>query len=218
MKVAVTGGTGFVGSHTVKALIDAGHSVRLLVRDPVRLGPALDPLGIERQRDIVIGDVTSSEVIEQLLSGCEAVVHAASVFSLDTRKSKSIRETNVTGTRMIIETARRLGLDPIVHVSSVVAIVPADGSVGPDSPVSQHPAGVYGQSKADSERLPASIRTRARPSSRSCPASSGARTILTLARALAWPRTTCADSSARCRTAAPSASWTSAMWQQPSPR
>ena len=152
MKVAVTGGTGFVGSHTVKALIDAGHSVRLLVRDPVRMRPALDPLGVERQRDIVIGDVTSDEVIEQLLGGCEAVVHAASVYSLDTRKSKSIRETNVTGTRMIIEAARRLGLDPIVHVSSTAAITPATEPLNPDSPVA-NAAGVYGQSKADSERL-----------------------------------------------------------------
>ena len=44
MRVLVTGGTGFVGSHSVKALVDAGHEVRLLVRAPERIAPALAPL------------------------------------------------------------------------------------------------------------------------------------------------------------------------------
>jgi uncharacterized protein YbjT (DUF2867 family) len=46
MKVLVTGGTGFVGSHTVKAIVDAGHDLRLLVRSPDRLASALEPLGM----------------------------------------------------------------------------------------------------------------------------------------------------------------------------
>jgi len=47
LKVAVTGGTGFVGSHTVAELVKAGHSVRLLVRSKDRIAPALKPLGVE---------------------------------------------------------------------------------------------------------------------------------------------------------------------------
>jgi nucleoside-diphosphate-sugar epimerase len=43
MKVLVTGGTGFVGSHSVKAIADDGHDLRLLVRSPGRLAPALEP-------------------------------------------------------------------------------------------------------------------------------------------------------------------------------
>jgi len=46
MRVLITGGTGFVGSHTVAAVVRAGHSVRLLARRPERADAALGPLGI----------------------------------------------------------------------------------------------------------------------------------------------------------------------------
>lgn len=153
MKVAVTGGTGFVGSHTVRALVASGYEVRLLVRDAERIAPALDPLGVGTPDEVVVGSVTSMLDVETLLEGCDAVVHSASVYSLDTRDAAAIRDTNVTGTRHVIEAARRLSLDPIVHVSSVVAVVPADRPVGPDSPTTTKPGGVYGASKAESELL-----------------------------------------------------------------
>jgi len=152
MKVAVTGGTGFVGSHAVAALLAAGHEVRLLARDPARIPPAFEPLGITAPTDVVIGDVTNPSTIDQLLEGCDAVVHSASIFSLDTRDTARIRATNVEGTRLIIEAGRRLGLDPIVHVSSTVALTPATDPLHHDSPVA-NAVGPYGQSKADSERL-----------------------------------------------------------------
>ena len=152
MKVAVTGGTGFVGSHAVAALLEADHEVRLLVRDPARISAAFDPLDVAAPTDIVTGDVTDPATVEQLLDGCDAVVHSASIYSLDTRDTARIRATNVEGTRLIIETGRRLGLDPIVHISSTVAITPANDPLHHDSPVANS-VGPYGQSKADSERL-----------------------------------------------------------------
>jgi len=153
MRVAVTGGTGFVGSHTVEALLAAGHDVRLLIRDPARVAPAFEPLGIDALDDLRVGDVTSALDVESLLQGCDAVVHAASIYSLDVRDAAAIRQTNVAGTKLVIEAARRLDLDPIVHVSSVAALIPADRPVDSDSPVATHAAGLYGQSKAESEAL-----------------------------------------------------------------
>jgi nucleoside-diphosphate-sugar epimerase len=152
VRVAVTGGTGFVGSHSVKALIDEGHTVNLLVRSPGRIRPALDPLGVG-EVDHVTGDVTDVPSIERALEGCDAVLHAASVFSLDPRQAKAIRSINVAGTESVIATGRRLGLDPIVHVSSYGAQMGQVGAVlGPDSPPT-HPRGVYVSSKAESDRV-----------------------------------------------------------------
>ncbi len=81
MLVGVTGGTGFVGSHTVVALQDAGHRVRALVRDPAKLKRIYEPMGREIA-EVVVGDVTDPDSATRLLEGCDAVVHAAAVVAL----------------------------------------------------------------------------------------------------------------------------------------
>ena len=128
MKVMVTGGTGFVGSHTVAELVRAGHDVKLLVRDPSRVRKALEPLGVG-EVESVIGDVTDKESVERALDDCDAVIHCASVYSLDPRAADVIKKTNVAGTDLVIGAAHKRGLDPIVHVSSIVALIGAKGAV-----------------------------------------------------------------------------------------
>jgi dihydroflavonol-4-reductase len=123
MRVLVTGGTGFVGSHTVAALLGHGHQVRLLVRDPGRIAPAMGPLGIT-EVDAEVGDVTNPVTVEQAMAGCQAVVHAASVYSLDSRRAAVMAQTNPTGTDIVLGAAHRQGLDPIVYVSSVAVFWP----------------------------------------------------------------------------------------------
>jgi nucleoside-diphosphate-sugar epimerase len=90
--------------------------------------------------------------VERALKGADAVLHAASVFSMDARKAEEMRSVNVRGTDIVLGTAHRLGLDPIVHVSSEVALLPpADGEIlTPDSAVKQT-SWPYCRSKADSE-------------------------------------------------------------------
>ena len=151
MRVLVTGGTGFVGSHTVAELARGGHRVRLLVRSPERVGPALGPLGVTGV-ETAVGDVTDPGSVETGLRGCDAVVHAASVYSFDRRMAPAIRKTNVRGTEVVLGTAHRLGLDPIVHVSSYGALIGNRGEIlRPDSPPTS-PPGAYLRSKADSDR------------------------------------------------------------------
>jgi len=153
LKVLVTGGTGFVGSHTVAALVGRGHDVRVLVRDPARVEHALGPLGVAGAVDAVVGDVTDAPMVERALDGCEGVLHAAAVFTLDRRRDDEIAATNVRATELVLGSARRLGLDPIVHVSSVSALLPPAGPVlGPDDEPG-HPTGLYARSKADAERV-----------------------------------------------------------------
>ena len=83
MRVLVTGGTGYVGSHTVAALVEAGHEARLLVRARHRVAPAVAPLGlVPSDLDTIVGDVTDPAAVDQAVRGCAAVVHAGSVFSM----------------------------------------------------------------------------------------------------------------------------------------
>jgi dihydroflavonol-4-reductase len=149
--VLVTGGTGYVGSHAIAALVASGHRIRVLARSPERVPHALAPLGIENV-ETVIGDVTDPVAVERALDGCDAVLHAASVFSLDARKAQEMRSVNVRGTEIVLGTAHGLGLDPIVHVSSELALLPpTEGeTLTTDSQVKQGPW-PYCRSKADSE-------------------------------------------------------------------
>ncbi len=152
MKVLVTGGTGFIGSHSVAALLSQGHQVRLLVRSHDRVARSLSPLGVA-EVESVVGDVTAPRSVEEAMAGCDAVLHAAAVYSLDARAATRIGQTNVRGAEIVLGAAARAGLDPIVHVSSYAALLPPEGVVlTPDSPV-KRPRCAYSQSKAESERV-----------------------------------------------------------------
>ena len=101
MLVLVTGGTGYVGSHAVAALIKAGHRVRMLARSPGSVTAALAPLGVAIV-ETSIGDVTDPGTVERALDGCDAVLHAASVFSMDPRRADEMRAFNVRGTDTVL--------------------------------------------------------------------------------------------------------------------
>ncbi|MCH2170839.1 NAD-dependent epimerase/dehydratase family protein [Myxococcota bacterium] len=162
MRVLVTGATGFVGSHSVKALVEAGHEVRLLVRSPDAIASALDPLGVSGV-DHCIGDVTDSGSVETAIRGCDAVLHAAGVFTLDARRHAEMEAVNLGGARNVLGTAVRLGLDPIIHVSSLMALFPPVHPVfDVDSPVGT-PLGPYGRTKAECEREARSLQERGAP-------------------------------------------------------
>jgi nucleoside-diphosphate-sugar epimerase len=149
--VVVTGGTGYVGSHAIAALAASGHRIRVLARSPDRVQAALTPLGVDRV-ETVTGDVTDPIAVERGLEGADAVLHAASVFSMDARRADEMRSVNVRGTDIVLGTAHRLGLDPIVYVSSELALLPpAEGEVlTADSPVKRS-SWPYCRSKAESE-------------------------------------------------------------------
>jgi nucleoside-diphosphate-sugar epimerase len=151
MRVLITGGTGFVGSHTAAAVVRAGHDPRLLVRRPERIPDALTPLGID-EPDTVIGDVLDSDSVQAAVEGCDAIISAAAAYSLDPKKARAVLATNARATEVVLSAAAGAGLDPIVHVSSYVALLPSDTVLGPDTPVGEGgPA--YARSKAESELI-----------------------------------------------------------------
>ncbi|MEV4256469.1 substrate-binding domain-containing protein [Spirillospora sp. NPDC049652] len=152
MRVFLTGASGFVGSHTVAALLAAGHEPRALVRDPERAARTLAPLGVEASRvEFVQGDMLDAAAVSRALEGCDAAIHAAAAIGV-TGPSGDLVAANVTGTRNVVGGAVERGLSPVVHVSSVAVFVPPDGPViTPDSPLAA-PHTDYGRSKVAAER------------------------------------------------------------------
>ena len=150
MRVLITGGTGFIGSHTAAAVVRAGHEVRLLVRRPERVALTFAPFefGVA---DVVAGDVLDPGSVRSALAGCDAIINAAAVYSLDPRNARGVLATNARAAEIVLDAAVAARLDPIIHVSSYVALMPCKAVLGPDSPV-----GVggppYPASRAASER------------------------------------------------------------------
>lgn len=128
MILAMTGGTGFVGSHLIDAALAAGHQVKALTRrdQPERGGVQW-----------IAGDLDSRPALESLVDGVEAVIHVAGVISAP--NAAAFDKANVEGALAMLAAATAGGLRRFVHVSSLAAREPK--------------LSLYGGSKARAEEL-----------------------------------------------------------------
>jgi dihydroflavonol-4-reductase len=163
MRVAVTGGTGFLGAHSAQALVQAGHEVRLLVR-PQSSVEAVLAVGVPQERlDVVVGDVTDPAAVDGLLDGVDALLHAAGVVGLDDRRAEAMHAVNAEATAAVLRGAVQRGLDPVVHVASYSALFPCpDPVMGPDSPTAQGRT-AYARTKADGDRAARALQQQGAP-------------------------------------------------------
>lgn len=153
MQVAVTGGTGYLGAHTVRALLEAGHSVRLLVAPGCGSEPVIPRLRELGSIEVLDGDIRDIGVVAALLEGCDSVLHAAGVVGTNDRQEKLMWDINAYATEAILTRAVEAGLDPVVSVSSYSALFPPpDGVIGPDSPTVPGRS-AYARTKAYGERV-----------------------------------------------------------------
>ena len=127
MRVAVTGGTGFVGSHTVAHLLAHGHQPRLLVRDPAKAERVLGARRRRPRRRSSSSSVTwaTPTAVAELLDGAEAVIHAAAAIGVTGPRTDLVAQ-NVHGMENVVGAAVERGLDPVIHVSTVAVFVPPD--------------------------------------------------------------------------------------------
>jgi nucleoside-diphosphate-sugar epimerase len=128
MRLAITGGTGFVGSHLLDVALAAGHRVNALTR---RDQPPRDGL------EWVAGDLASREALEQLVRDADAIIHVAG--AINAPNAAGFEQGNVAGTLAMLAAATAGGIRRFVHVSSLAAREPK--------------LSLYGASKARAEAL-----------------------------------------------------------------
>ena len=117
MRVLVTGASGFVGGWLAQTLVDEGHQVRVLVRNPKDVED-LKTLKIE----IVGGDVTDALQVSEAVKGMDSVFHLAGVIAYSHAQRENMENVNVGGTANVIDACKIHKVRRLVHFSSVVTI------------------------------------------------------------------------------------------------
>lgn len=127
MRVAVTGATGFVGSHVVEALLDGGHEVHAAVRRPddrTRIGH-LQEAASSRPGTLHLhrGDLLEPTSFDEAFASADGLIHVAAValFTSSDPQTKIV-DPSVQGTRHVMEAAARAGIGRVVMTSSVAAM------------------------------------------------------------------------------------------------
>jgi nucleoside-diphosphate-sugar epimerase len=114
MKILVTGGTGFTGSHLVRRLLEEGHAVRVIDVQRGLFFEELQRMGAE----IFIGSITDRELVRRAVAGCQVVHHMAAMFRKVNLPKKVYWEVNVEGTRALLDAALKFGIEKLVYCST----------------------------------------------------------------------------------------------------
>lgn len=150
MYALVTGGTGFVGCHLVRALLARGARVRCLVRTSSPLDN-LEELDVE----VVIGDLRDRAAVTAAVDGCDTAFHCAADYRLYVRRPESMYAANVEGTRNVLRAAADDAVERVVYSSTVGALGLAAGEAADETtPVTfGDMIGHYKRSKFQAERV-----------------------------------------------------------------
>lgn len=147
MQIFVTGGSGFIGGHTIEALVRDGHDVRALARSD-RAAEQVKAYGATPVRG-ELGAVTP-----ELLAGAEAVIHAAA-FVEEWGTREQFWQGNVEGTRNMLTAARAAGVRRFLHVGTEAALFAGQDLIAVDetAPYPDRHRYLYSETKAEAERL-----------------------------------------------------------------
>ena len=124
MQYFVTGGTGFIGSHLVRALVDDGHDVIAVARQPTRATGDL-PDDVE----IVEGDITNKESMREPMARCDRVFHLAGWYRIGVDDPTTAQRINVDGTRNVLELMAELDVEKGVYTSSLAVFSDTNGTL-----------------------------------------------------------------------------------------
>ncbi len=149
MRVVVTGGAGFIGYWTVKALLESGHEVSVVDNlSRARFYDRLVKMGV----DVSQVDVRDLDGLRGALEGCDAVLHLAALISVDESAEKPLlyHDVNATGTLNLLKASLDVGVKKVVYSSSAAVYgEPEKVPIDEDHPT--RPISVYGASKLSGE-------------------------------------------------------------------
>jgi UDP-glucose 4-epimerase len=132
MRVLVTGGAGFVGSHVVDSLRAAGHEPRIFDLVP-------SPYHADGEIQTALGDLLDPNAVRAAMRGCEAVLHLGAVADVDVVVADPTRAeaVNVRGTQHVLEAAREASVYRVAYASTVWVYGSGsdDGAVAEDAPL-----------------------------------------------------------------------------------
>lgn len=117
MTTLVTGASGFLGSHVARQLVARGEDVRVLMR-PSSTNRAVADLSLE----YVTGDLRDAASLDRALAGVQYVFHVAADYRLWAKKSRDIYDSNVGGTKNLLEAAKRAKIEKFTYTSTVATI------------------------------------------------------------------------------------------------
>ncbi len=113
MKIFITGGTGFIGRHTVELLAQGNHKLTLLVRK------TSDTTFLKNQNvSMVVGDITDKQPLLEGMKDCDSIINIAGHYTFWEPDKKIYSEINIKGTQNVLECALKTGIKKVVHIST----------------------------------------------------------------------------------------------------
>lgn len=148
MKIFITGGTGFIGSHLVERLSRTDHELYCLVRKTSDVN-SLKKLNV----NLVVGDVTDKNSLLEGMRGCDWVAHLASTFEFWVRDRRVYNEVNITGMRNVMESVLESGIKKVVSVSTAAIYGNAKWPITEETRPGDYRASEYARTKYEGDQV-----------------------------------------------------------------
>jgi dTDP-glucose 4,6-dehydratase len=158
MKIFVTGGAGFIGSNFIRHVLGLGKGHAIVNYDKLTYAgnlANLDSIANNPGYSFVRGDICDGPALEAAMAGCDAVVHFAAESHVDRSiyEPAPVIETNVTGTFILLQIARKLEVQRFVHISTDEVYGDIPLGIFSDEDSQLRPSSPYSASKAGSDLL-----------------------------------------------------------------